>query len=1425
MKKSYKRWMKHITILLLFTVSFSFGFPTHYVAETLKSKDKVLQLGAGFDKGKELPKTELEEFAEELSKYYEDMDEQLDKKDLKTLKSLIRDAKKLIKTSSNDIDQEFNKHKDKVKNHKKAIERLSEYEAELNEKMAELDQLMTGLETLIDKKGSDFKNLQETDVEAIRAQLADIKELMAPEAPEFPIGNTLPNRDVNLEAKEPSLEGASLTAASIEGEAPAKEDLAETTETTFTEDIRETADSLDSALEIYEFVRNNVKFEPYYGSRKGATGTLQQLSGNDVDQASMLISLLRYKEIPARYVSGTVEVPMEKVTSWVGVENPKHAVETLASLGIPMATVIDQGKITAVRMEHTWVEAYVPYEDYRGAGDRTGEKVWVPLDPSFKQNMYQEGINVEEITGLDKDALLDITQNSGEESGDLNTVTNVDMNAIQTQINGATEKLEDYIKENGLEEASMEEVIGGWEIKEEKLGILPLTLPYKTIAIQDEYSAVSSDMSESVKFSIGGANPFGFNFPGEYDFSYEARAADLYGKRITLSWVPATEEDEQIIAEYGGIFNTPVYMIKVTPVLKMDGKDVATGKPVGMAYTQEFVMEFKAPGMVSEKVKNPVKAGAFYAVGLNYGKIAASELEQVEANLEQLKENVTAETMYTDEAIGEILNGVVKTYFGQLDTTRQLIAEQYEVSSNRLLTEAMTGYDLNVGYLFMSPARVAPGGMYIDVDRNVVSVVSEKGEKQDELSFMLAQGSIESAMEHGIYEQFLGIPSVSTIKVLEEANNRGIPIHTVTKQNISEVLPKLKVSNTIKNDISNAVNQGRIVTIPEENIQYYDWSGTGFIVMDPDSGAAGYMISGGTAGGSTSLAVDIAALVALIDNFIMIISAASLIASGTILGGILGVALAALTIYFMVELLNNMYAYYINGDSSAGDAIITEAILSIAGAIGGSVLAKIFPGLNKAVTELYQKVSQRIANKQIADRLANEFSEDFVLEVVEKSGTDSLSTADTLIKKLQNSNVSKELIERAGKEYGTDGLSDLQKLTDRGLTGSQITKILDEGIPLDDAVRLADHNIMPENYATHWINNGIESNAFVKALNQGFTLDELAKLSDLGFKPSHIEAIGIKTSEDLDNYLQMWKVACNCFTAGTKIMTDDGTKSIEDIEIGDLVLAKNTDTGEVAHKPVTRLFENQVDETYKLKIADETITTTSDHPFWIDGKGWVETSDLQVGDRIETHTGKYLPINQIHQIEEPATVYNFTVDGFHTYYVSDLGILVHNENCIDPYFYKDNVIGKTVDDTTSGTPSQRLGKNLLEAGIKQPEKIGDKSWQAHHIVPVGSKYTKEARDLLAKYNIKINSATNGVWLPNIPGYSKYFDPDWDGGMFIATHNGNHLRSYYKYVNERIIETVNRNLGGNEQEIADAIEDTLQVIRKELLTSKILLHSY
>ncbi|WP_341278990.1 polymorphic toxin-type HINT domain-containing protein [Paenibacillus sp. FSL H8-0537] len=139
---------------------------------------------------------------------------------------------------------------------------------------------------------------------------------------------------------------------------------------------------------------------------------------------------------------------------------------------------------------------------------------------------------------------------------------------------------------------------------------------------------------------------------------------------------------------------------------------------------------------------------------------------------------------------------------------------------------------------------------------------------------------------------------------------------------------------------------------------------------------------------------------------------------------------------------------------------------------------------------------------------------------------------------------------------------------------------------------------------------------------------------------------------------------CNCFTAGTKVLTDEGEKNIEDIEVGDMVLSKNEETGEQVYKEVLNLFRNQRDEIYKLSVSGQIIETTFNHPFWVEGKGWVLAEDLEEGDKLQKSNGDLLTIDNIEivSLKEKVTVYNFEVEDFHTYFVSDLGIWVHNTN-------------------------------------------------------------------------------------------------------------------------------------------------------------------
>ncbi|THF72490.1 polymorphic toxin-type HINT domain-containing protein, partial [Cohnella fermenti] len=58
--------------------------------------------------------------------------------------------------------------------------------------------------------------------------------------------------------------------------------------------------------------------------------------------------------------------------------------------------------------------------------------------------------------------------------------------------------------------------------------------------------------------------------------------------------------------------------------------------------------------------------------------------------------------------------------------------------------------------------------------------------------------------------------------------------------------------------------------------------------------------------------------------------------------------------------------------------------------------------------------------------------------------------------------------------------------------------------------------------------------------------------------------------------------------------------------------------------------------------------------------GWTVVKDLRVGDLLVQSDGNTLEITSIELLHKHVTVYNMTVDEFHTYFVSDLGIWVHN---------------------------------------------------------------------------------------------------------------------------------------------------------------------
>jgi len=69
----------------------------------------------------------------------------------------------------------------------------------------------------------------------------------------------------------------------------------------------------------------------------------------------------------------------------------------------------------------------------------------------------------------------------------------------------------------------------------------------------------------------------------------------------------------------------------------------------------------------------------------------------------------------------------------------------------------------------------------------------------------------------------------------------------------------------------------------------------------------------------------------------------------------------------------------------------------------------------------------------------------------------------------------------------------------------------------------------------------------------------------------------------------------------------------------------------------------------------------------VEGEGFKAAGELEEGEYVQTADGEILQVFKVQKeyLEEPVTVYNFEVEDWHTYYVSEEEVLVHN-TCMMP---------------------------------------------------------------------------------------------------------------------------------------------------------------
>lgn len=828
------------------------------------------------------------------------------KADIETKKERLKAAKTEIETADREIRKQFAETEKKLKDAKlpdEILQRHYKFVKHYDDNLVELKGNIDRIEKTKDKA--------EAEAEIDKA-VKHLKKVKAERKHKPFDPNNLPHRQPKVKKREPRLNkeefekdikkiqtswrdqkrimvasagslAGLLTTSTVTAVTPLKKepaspaDLAETIEVQLTPEIRAKAQELEyQPVKIYEWVRNNVEFVPTWGSIQGANQTLLTKQGNAIDTASLLIALLRASGIHARYVTGTIELPIEKIMNWAGgFTDPMAALEFISNGGIPAKVGMSGGKVVKAQMEHVWVEAWINYFPSRGAKHRNGKgDTWINLDPSYKQYKYTSGIDIKTAVPFDTQAFVNQIKSTATINETAGYATGLNSVLTQQTLQDYQSRVQTYLQQN-YANVTAGDVLGKKEIVKQEFPYLLGTLPYRGairgVAVAEIPGNYRHKLSFDVRSDTVDISLIDPDAPVIVaSLNITKALPELAGKKITLSYSPATSQDEAVINSYlpqphaDGTpiqpselpSSLPAYLIKVKPELRINGQVVATGAPVTLGAIETFDMTFSSPAYSSEIVSNPIFAGAFNAIALDTGRVAQAQLLGLKAKMADTKAKLEAQEVSgitKDDIIGDILYSTALTYYAQLDVMNFVQAATMGMASARYPSEAIFSSDVAVNMFFGIPRSVSSGGLVMDVDRNVSVNKALNGDEAAKVQYLLATGMNSSALEHAVPEQLFSTPAapvegVSAVKALNIANDLGIPIYTVTQSNIASVLPQLQVDAQVKTDIQNAVNAGKVVIVSKTDITFKGWTGCGYIITNPTTGEGAYMIGGGLNG-------------------------------------------------------------------------------------------------------------------------------------------------------------------------------------------------------------------------------------------------------------------------------------------------------------------------------------------------------------------------------------------------------------------------------------------------------------------------------------------------------------------------------------------------------------------------------------------------
>lgn len=570
-------------------------------------------------------------------------------------------------------------------------------------------------------------------------------------------------------------------------------------------------------LAIYNYV-NQLPSQLYWGQKKSLSATLLN-GGNAVDKARLLSELFIAAGFNAHVVDGVANVSVDRLQEFLGLTNSDDIIQTLNQTGQSFTIEKLNGDLHNLKIRHAWVDAELPFKNYRGHGVENDARDWVSLDAFYTSDNYHK-LSAEDVV-------------------ETQTINSYYKTAIASGI--VSSPVEEIFSKK-IEESS--------DVQSKELAFLPASMPFEVEGYYNKGNLALTELQQIVNFNL--VQP-GF-FENEL-FSVDIPISDLYAKSVVLTFIPATVEDQELATVFGGVDMVPAYLMNLLPVLEVDGKRYVSGqKPLSMANVLQLNIQYQKPYL--KTISKDVISGGYYAIAFND----------------------SINTYQSDESIGlgaSMLNESAQLYLDNWFASEQVIEKNtgikyhYPVPSIAIMANAN-----RISYFEEQAVALEWKGVELDaifhavnisvLDQTVSHYLGQEIELKSEVVQQFKQsitasvnrliGLDSSWYESQIISNYFDIDAISADTLVAQAIVNGSPILTESALTDSDIQA---FPQYIQQQLNWAMSNNYELYITQEKQIVNDWQGYAWIITDPQTGQGGYYLSGAIAGGTSVDSSDI----------------------------------------------------------------------------------------------------------------------------------------------------------------------------------------------------------------------------------------------------------------------------------------------------------------------------------------------------------------------------------------------------------------------------------------------------------------------------------------------------------------------------------------------------------------------------------------